>query len=418
MQLRNTEPLKTLNQYNILNSIRIAETISRVELAKITGQSRATVTNITAKLIKENLIYEKETEDRAIRGRKRVLLSINPEAAFAIGVKVSVFKIGVALTNMKGDLISSIIIPARSNKRPIGFIADLIEEGIRYCVKEARISLDQVSGIGLGIPGFIESRKGLCHWSPLYKTGDIQLKDLIQRRFNISTYVENDSNTVTLAHLWTGQGKGIDNFMLITLEDGVGVGIVVDGEIHRGTKGFAGEFGHMVIDTGGPECRCGKFGCVEAYTSNSALVSLSREAIASDDWQRDTEEEPSYEDILAAAQAGVPAIIEIFEKAGNALGFGLAALIQIFNPSRIIITGNGVRAGDLMFEPMLKAVKQYSNEMLRECTEIMIHPWTDTDWALGAACLVLQEIYKSPAARAENSARIMEAMQEKQATES
>lgn len=418
MHVIKSEPLKTVNQFEILNSIRIGGAISRVELSNITGQSRATVTNITARLIKQNLIYEKVGKDRAdkdkaARGRKRVLLSINPEAAYVIGVKVSASKIGVVLTNMNADIKSSIIMPVRANERPIDFVADLIEEGIRYCVNEERLSFDQVSGIGVGLPGFVESRKGICHWSPLFKAGDTQLRELIQKRFNIETFVENDTNTVTLAHLWDGQGKGVDNFIVITLEDGVGMGIVVDGAIYRGTKGFAGEFGHMVIDDNGFVCRCGKTGCIEAYASNFAIVSSARNAILNSDWQHVDKEDLIYEDVLAAAKNGIPAVKEVFARAGNALGKGLAILIQTFNPSKIIITGNGVRAGDLMFGPMQETINQKTNDMLQRCTELVIHPWQDSDWALGAACLALQEIYKSPVDRADSAARNMEAMEEK-----
>ena len=147
-------------------------------------------TNITAQLKNENLIYEKSVEERSARGRHRVLLAINPGAAYVVGVKVSAFKIGCALINILGEIKSATIIPVRTNERSVEFVADIIEEGIRHCIADARLTIDQISGIGLGIPGFIESRKGLCHWSPLHKQGDVQLRDLIERRFKIRTVVE------------------------------------------------------------------------------------------------------------------------------------------------------------------------------------------------------------------------------------
>ena len=409
-----SDPIKTINQFKVLNTIRIAGKISRVELARLTGQSRATVTNITAQLKNENLIYEKSVEERSVRGRHRVLLAINPEAAFVIGVKVSAFKIGCALTNILGELKSATIIPVRTNERSVEFIADIIEEGIRHCISDARLSADQISGIGLGIPGFIESRKGLCHWSPLHKPGDVQLHNLIEKRFKIRTFVENDANTVALAHLWTGQGKGVDNFIVVTIEDGVGIGIVVDGEIYRGTRGLAGEFGHMVLNPDGPACRCGKKGCIEAYASNFGILGMAQKLCTDGTWSCDNPEHLSYEIVLEAAQNGHPAIEAIFHRAGKYLGIGLAGLIQIFNPSKLIITGNGIRAGDLLFSPMKEALRRNTNEMIYNFTELIIHDWVDHDWSLGAACTVLQEIYKSPMDRADDAAFMLEVMKERE----
>jgi hypothetical protein len=154
MAVANRDFIREINQFHILNTIRNAGAISRVEISQITGQSRAAVTKITARLIKENLIYEKETEDSSLRGRKRMLLALNPEAAYVVGVKLSAFRIICAVTDMQADVKASINMPVRTSERPVDFIADLIEEGIRHCVDEARLDLDQISGIGLGIPGF------------------------------------------------------------------------------------------------------------------------------------------------------------------------------------------------------------------------------------------------------------------------
>lgn len=399
MAVANRDLIRSINQFSILNTIRTAGAISRVEIAQATGQSKASVTNITARLIGKGLIYEKKTVDSTLRGRKRVLLALNPDAVYVVGVKLSAFRVSVAVTDMQADVKSSLIMPVRTSERPVKFVADLIEEGIRHCVAEARLNLDRISGIGIGIPGFVNSRTGICHWTPLYEKGDVPLKEMIRKRFGIPTTIENDSNTVTLAHQWFGEGQGADNFLVVTIEDGLGMGAVVNGQIYRGAGGMAAEFGHVVVDPGGARCRCGKRGCVEAYTSNFSILEAAVRALEKGEWHAGEGGELTHEDVVTAARGGEPALSKIFSRAGYFLGIGLAGLIQVFNPAKIIISGNGVRAGRLMFDAMHRAVREHTNPELFETVEIVIQKWQDTDWARGAACLALQEIYKSPVDR-------------------
>lgn len=396
MPVANREFTKEINQFNILNAIRKTGMISRVEIAALTGQSRATVTNITARLIKEKMIFEKETRTSSARGRRRVMLALNPEAAHVVGVKLSAFQVSFAVTNMQADVLSSLIVPVRIGKRPVDFVADLIEEGIRHCIAEARLSLKQISGIGIGIPGFIDSEKGVTYWSPLYKKGNATLRDLIQDRFKVATYIENDTNTVTLAQQWFGEGKGVDNYLMVTVEHGVGMGIVVNGQIYRGQKGIAAEFGHLVIRPGGEPCRCGKRGCIEAYVADYRILEKARNACKAGEWNCQALSSLTIEEITKIAKAGEPALCKIFKKGGEILGLGISGLVQIFNPEKIIIAGEGVRAGELLFEPMRKMIKKHTTPQMYKTLEVVIYKWKDTDWARGAASLVLQELYKSP----------------------
>ncbi len=388
--------MRAINQFNVLNTIRTAGSISRTELSEITGQSRASVTNITARLIAENLIYEKETSDSALRGRRRVLLALNADAAYVVGIKLSAFRISCAVTDMQADVRSSIVMPVRTSERSSSFVADLIEEGIRHCVRDARLQMDQIAGIGIGVPGFVDRNKGFCHWTPLYRKGDTPLRDLVEKRLKIRTYLENDANAVTMAHQWFGDGMGEQNFVVITIEDGVGMGAVVNGQLYRGASGFGSEFGHVVVVPGGNLCRCGKRGCLEAYVSDFSILAAAREVCADIRWECPPRGELTLDDVMAVARRGQPEMVRIFSRAGRLLGQGVAGIIQILNPSKIILSGQGVRAGDLMFAPMRAVVAEQCNPALHDATEIIIHKWQDTDWARGAASLVLQELYKTP----------------------
>jgi predicted NBD/HSP70 family sugar kinase len=400
MDVSNRQFTKTINQFNILNTIRRAGLISRVEIAELTGQSRAAVTNITARLLKEKIIVEQETKTSSSRGRRRVLLALNPTAAYVVGVKLSAFQVSFAVTNMQADVLSSLIVPVRIGKKSVEFVAGLIEEGIRHCVSEALISMRKISGIGIGIPGLVSSEKGITYWSALYKKGNTTLRDLVQKRLNIKTYIENDANTVTLAQQWFGEGRGVDNFLMVTVEHGVGMGIVVNGQIYRGVKGIGAEFGHLVIRPGGAPCRCGKRGCIESYVADYSLLGAAIEACKAGKWQCKNVSSLTIEEVTAIAKKGEPALRKIFKRSGEILGLGMSGLVQIFNPEKIIIAGEGVRAGALLFEPMQKMIKAHTTPEMYETLQIVIQKWQDTDWARGAASLVLQELYKSPLDRA------------------
>jgi predicted NBD/HSP70 family sugar kinase len=396
MQAANREITKAINQFNILNTIRKSGLISRVEIAELTGQSRAAVTNVTANLIKEGMILEKQTKPSNSRGRRRVMLALNPSAAYVVGVKLSAFQLSFAVTNMKADVISSLTVPVRIPKRSAEFVADLIEEGIRHCAAKAKLGMKNISGIGVGIPGFVDSRKGIAYWSPLYSQGNAYLKDMIQDRFGIPTYIENDANTVTLAEQWFGEGMGVDNFLVVTVEHGVGMGIVVNGQIYRGDRGIGAEFGHLVIRPGGEPCRCGKRGCIEAYVADYKVLEAGIQAAKAGLWKYEDISSLTIEDLTDIAVRGEPVLKEIFKQSGEILGLGISGLIQVFNPKKIIIAGEGVRAGSLLFEPMQKTIETNTSKELFESLEIVIQKWLDTDWARGAASLVLQELYKSP----------------------
>ncbi len=390
MAVADRDLIKEINQFNILNTIRSKKSISRVELAQITGQSRASVTNITARLIENNLIYEKEVKDSNQRGRRRIMLALNADAAYVVGIKVSAFMISCAVTDMQADIRSSIDLPVRTSNKPVEFIADLIEEGVSYCISQAGLTPSMISGIGTGIPGLIDRKQGIDHWTLFFQKDNVPLRELLQKKFDIPVWVGNDANAVTLAHQWFGHGRNIDNYIVVTIEDGVGMGIVVNGQLYTGATGMAGEFGHVVMRPGGNRCRCGKRGCLEAYVSNFSVISQAADILKIDRTVL------KIDQVIRSAHDGNEEIREIFNVAGEILGTGLSGLIQILNPKRIIFSGRGVESGVLLFDPMEKQLKALTHSTVLDNVELVIQKFCDTDWARGAASLALQELYKSP----------------------
>ena len=219
------------------------------------------------------------------------------------------------------------------------------------------------------------------------------LRDMLQEQVHVPVFIDNDVNTLTLAERWFGAGVGVDNFLIVTVGRGVGMGIVANGQFYRGAKGGAGEFGHTVIDPQGPLCECGKRGCLEAYAGDHGLLRFAGEAALSGRLSRPV---ANVDELLELAQSGEAAAQSIYAQAGRTLGLGIANLINVFNPTKIIISGEGTCAGDLLFAPMRKTISELVSPVLDRDTCVEIDAWCDNDWAHGAASLVLQELFESP----------------------
>ncbi len=394
MKAANRDFTRELNLFNILNSIREAGMISRVEIAEKTGQSRASVTNITALLIERGLIREDRVASSSSRGRRRIMLMLNPEAAYAVGIKIAAFRLSFAVVDFVGQVKSTLSVPLRVGERSVAMLADVAEDGILHCLEKAKLKLKDLCGCGLALPGFVDSASGTCFWTPI-QNGSSDIRTLLAQRLGMDVYLENDANAFTVASQWFGLGKGVRNFLVVTIEEGIGMGIVVDGKLYQGATGIAAEFGHMVIVPDGEPCRCGKFGCFEAYSADSGILQQSRKALQGRKNGPDLDM-LTIEEVTRLARDGDRKLRKIFQQSGEFLARGVAGLIQIFNPERVIITGEGVRAGDLVFTPMYRLLGKYLNHEQAMATQVLVQDWNDHDWAQGAAGFVLNEIYKSP----------------------
>jgi glucokinase-like ROK family protein len=390
----NRQFIRAINRSTILNLIKAGGAISRTAIVRQAGLSPATVSEITADLIAEGLVYEKAAGN-STGGRPPILLALNRDAAFVVGLKLAEKHISAALTNIEATVLHTLTLPAleiATVERAVAAMAGSVEQ----VIAQSSISRQRVTGVGVGLAGVIDAERGVCRYSPILDWRDVPLKKLLEEQIGIPVHIDNDVNTLTMAEKWFGAGQGLDDFLVVTVGRGVGLGIVVNGQFYRGTRGGGGEFGHTVMDPDGPRCNCGKRGCLEAYVADPALLRQAREAALQGKLDGVKPGELDVERVAELAGAGNEVLREIFAQAGGVLGRGVANLINIFNPARIIISGEGVRAGDLLFEPLRETVAQYAFDGLVEDTEIVVQEWGDEAWAWGAASLILQDIFKSP----------------------
>ncbi len=381
----NRDLMRGINRAILLNAIKTNGPISRVVLAHLSGLSPATVTAITGDLIDENLVFEKETGDSS-GGRRPILLALNPRGGFVIGVKLMEDHAVGALTDLNAAVLykDSIIFPDGSLDSVISALVSLVNT----LIYQGGIHKKQLLGVGIGLAGVVDSSSGMLRQSPFFGWKDTPLRDLLHARLHVPIHIDNDVNTLTLGEKWLGAGLPEDNFVVITVGRGIGMGMVINGQIVRGKSGGAGEFGHIVVDPDGPPCECGKRGCLEAFLSDKALLATARKEIGQDVLDID--------DLIGRASAGNPAAHRVLTRAGTLLGRQIANLINILDPKLIVISGEGVRMGEAFFSALRVAVEQNVMPGLAKDSEIRIAAWEDDVWARGAASVVIGELFNSP----------------------
>lgn len=389
----NRDLIRAINRSSVLNVTKSHGPISRTDIARLTGLSAATVSGITSALIEDDLIFEKEAGDSR-GGRRPILLALNPRGGFVVGIKLQEDQAVGALIDLEATVIGnySESIFRRSQTEAISTMGRVVDR----LIQDSGINPQKLIGVGVGLAGIVDADTGILRHSPIFGWRNLPIGTLLREKFHAPVYVGNDVNTLTLTEKWFGAGQGLDNFLTVTIGRGVGMGIVVNGRIYRGFKGGAGEFGHTVIEPQGPVCACGNRGCLETFVSDPALMQAATEQIALGNLPETIE---SVEDLLAEAKAGNPNALSIYAKAGQVLGLGMANLISVFSPQLIIISGEGVRAGDLIFGPMRETLSQHVMAGQADETEIKVDVWNDTAWARGAAGLVLQDLFESPVHR-------------------
>jgi predicted NBD/HSP70 family sugar kinase len=242
-----------------------------------------------------------------------------------------------------------------------------------------------VLGAGLGMPGMVDHATGRMRWSPIVSGRDVALADLVGARLDLPVGVDNDTNLLTMAELWFGKGRDLSDFAVVTIEYGVGLGLVVDHAPYRGAHGHGMELGHTKVQLDGALCRCGQRGCLEAYVADFALVREAAVALEGGIPPRGE----VMEALFVQAKDGNEAARAIFERAARYLALGLANVTNLFDPRRIILSGSRLRYDFLYAEEMLAQVPSMA---LGDPPPIEVNAWDDFVWARGGAALALSDL--------------------------
>lgn len=385
--LGNRDLIRAINRSLILNTIKTHGLIDRALIARQTGLSPATVTAITQELIDSKLVVEREPGDSR-GGRRPILLAIQPTGGYVIGVKVMENHLVGALVDLEANVINRAMISLAASEP--GALVAAVSDLTRQLVKSGGIAPDKLIGIGVGLPGVIDAQKGILRQTPFFKWHDLPIREMLSKELGQSVYIDNDVNTLTLAEKLFGAGQGKQQFLVITLGRGIGLGIVINNQLYRGAGGGAGELGHTVLSVDGPVCECGKHGCLEAYIGEKGLLRACQSASLS---------VASIDDLLELANRANPAAVTILQQAGARLGMAIANLVAVLNPDTVIISGEGVRYGDVFFNALRGGIHENAPESMYQNLTLRIDPLGDDAWARGAASLALDQLFAPPVNR-------------------
>jgi N-acetylglucosamine repressor len=375
--------MRDLNTNLIVNLVKQAGPISRADLARQSRLSPATVSGITGRLVRAGILTEIAVGP-SNGGRPPVLLILNEQAGFVIGIKLKESGLTTAVTDLGLEVRYAEDIEVDLVGDPNKAI-DAIEASVSRAIQGA-VRNKKVLGIGIGIPGVVDAELGICRFSHILRWRDVELRDTLRQRLKLPVWVDNDVNTLAVAEKWFGAGVGLSHFLTVTIGRGIGLGIVLNGEIYRGGIGAAGEFGHVTV-ADGPLCQCGNAGCLEAIASEPALMAKASLVLG---------RAIDRDELLALAEAGQPDIVGILSEGGRTVGRALANLITLLNPERIIVSGEGLRLGPAFFKPLVESARELAFAGLGRDTDILVQQWGDEVWAKGAATLVLRELFRPP----------------------
>ncbi|MEM9580748.1 MAG: ROK family protein [Pseudomonadota bacterium] len=386
--LPSREASRPLRQ-EVFEHVRAHGLAARADITHALDISAGSATTLTADLIASGLLREVQSAPRETgRGRPRVDLEVVAEAAYVIGIKLSLSRHSAVLADFAGNVIASSTLPSHEARRNLADLLSETEMLIETLIETSPVSRADVKAIGIGLPGIIDHSTGRVAWSSLLAERDERMAAVFSDHFAIPVALDNDANMVTLAELWFGEGRAMADFAVVTIESGVGMGLVLGNEIYRGAHGMGMELGHTKVQLDGALCRCGQRGCLEAYVADYALT---REAATALD--RGFDRTAPDEDVLVAlmeqARSGNASAETIFRRASRYLSLGLSNVVQLFDPALIILSGQRVQLDHFFTEDVVEAMQKLTLTEGRKPCRVAVNAWGDLVWARGASALAL-----------------------------
>jgi predicted NBD/HSP70 family sugar kinase len=391
MKTADPELMRAINRFHVLDTIRRFGPIARVEIGERTVLSPTTVSAITAALIEDGLISvqtEGDIRNSGVRGRPRVMLKLNPEAARVVGAKIASNRLVFVVTNFQGDVLADLTLPVRVDRLPMDVIADLLEDGVRRCVLDAGLALSDMKTVALSLPGIIEHGSGLVRASNILHGSDCSLTDVLKARLAVDTILESDANAITMAEYWFGRARDIDDFVLVAMEESLGLGVLHEGQLFRGAQQLSLTLGDMTMGAG-PDSAIR----LAEIAGERAILNGEHEDRRLRDAARLGE---GIDRVRRLIEDGDNVLREAAARAGAALGIAIANLVTLFAPPRVVLVGSTLALGDYILEPLREAFSRALPASLSNVAEIVVDDVADELWARGAAAVALGELYGSP----------------------
>lgn len=387
MKIGSFSLIKELNTSIILNTIKEKGSISRADIAKLTGLTAATVTNITSQLLKYNLIMETKF-GASSGGRKPILLEFNYSYYNVIGVVISKQEITTSLTDLNSNLIKDIKVELKENAEK----KDVLNIIIKNTKELINFSDKKVLGLGVSMEGLIDEKNGVVVMSSSFGWKNVNIKNELKKELDIPIFINNDVKALAKGEEMFGKGRDSSNFILLYTGFGIGASLVNDGIIYRGISNYACELGHITIDINGPLCSCGNHGCFQALASGEALI----KEIKNSNLKSYFNGEITVNDIIKKIYENNTDILKLIEKQAKYIGIGIANIINIFNPSEIIINGYISCVPQYIKDIIINEVNIRSLLSMRESVNVLFSDLGTKSQYKGAVGLFISELFSNP----------------------
>ena len=388
-------------ELRLLRMIQATPNVSRMELAKRTGASAASMTAIVQRLIDKGLVIE-TGKGATMAGRKPVSLSLRNDLGYVIGVDLGSFRLRVIVADVLGNICYRSETETRMSEGRERVLTRTFA-AIQEAIKLSRAPRSAIKGIGMAHSGVIDTQKGivLCFPRPGQMTQwrNVPLREMLEKEFGVSSVLDDSARMMALAEKHFGLGQDVSDFLFVEVGMGIGAGLFINGKLYRGRGGIAGELGHMTVNENGPLCSCGNNGCLEALASCATIIQTVRAGIQQGVNSKVTElvdgdlERIGIEIVVQAARENDTLALRVLDEAVSHIGVAIADVTNLLNPSVVIFGGPLFRtAHDLILERLRQVVRQRALEKSANELELKVSTLGEEAAALGAARLVSEEI--------------------------
>jgi len=396
LHMANGVVIRQVNRSTVLNLIRQEGSLSRADVKRKTGLTFSTVSSSIADLIDDGLLRE-WGQGASNGGRRPTLVSLNPTGRYVLGCELQAASLRVGLFDLTGSMLACV----EHEERPAtpDAVVQQIAAGVFHVLDRSGVSLEQVEGMGVAAPGPLSPNSGILRTPPnLPGWRDVPLKRMLELALDLPVLVEKDGNAAALGEAWLGAGQHARSLVFIIVDTGIGSGILLNGQLHRGRNDGAGEIGHTTVDLDGPACRCGGYGCLEAMASGLAL---SRKAAAAvrrgvDSCLSDgivTDESSGVPTLLRAAAAGDGLANDLLDECGRFIGIAIANVVNMYNPELIVLGGRLALHHPQVVERACELGRRRAFPTLAQSVSVVPSTLGDAFLMKGAASLVLQRIF-------------------------
>lgn len=388
--------MRSLNKHIVLNIIRASICISKAEISKISDLKPPTVSNIVGDLLEKNLImYVGKGTANKKGGSKPDLYKINPDGKYFIGIDIGVKGIVGIVLNFEGKIIQKAC--SRDGYESQEDLTIILKSLIKELLKKSNLEIKSIESISVSIVAHVDTKNSISKVSNVHVLNEYHVKDVLEAAFGVEVYVDTDVNFLAVERDWSEYKKDRDkNVLCLAIRTGIGLGIIINGELYRGSNGISGNIAHLAICDNKVKCDCGKTGCLETIVGESALTSKVREYANSNtdlfsELNIISVEDINIDTVYQALKQNNPIVTQIVQDSFRYLGLLAGNLIQLFNPHYVIIGGEIFNYGKDLFIYLVNTIKEYCWNIAYENVQFEELLISDTTIAYAAAVHALKE---------------------------